>query len=59
MKKKNSKADLFDKLNIKKSEYPPYTDAEHFAQGIKQCSLLKPHEIRYSNTSASQDTIKE
>jgi hypothetical protein len=53
MKQKDSKKELFRTLKIKESDYPPYVNPEQFGLGIKKCSLLKPHEIRYSNTTTS------
>jgi hypothetical protein len=55
MAKKNSTKDLFKRLKIKESEYLPYSDPEQFALGIKKCSLLESHEIRYSNTTTSEE----
>jgi hypothetical protein len=58
-KKKAYKVSLFEKLGIKEDQYPVYRDPEQFARGIRKCSLLKSHEIRYSNTSASQEPFAE
>ena len=55
MKKKDSKKELFRTLRIKESDYPPYVNPEQFGFSIKKCSLLKPHEIRYSDTTATQE----
>jgi len=54
MAKKKSAKNLFKRLKIDESEYPFYTNPEQFASGIKKCSLLKSHEIRYSDTTVSR-----
>ena len=54
MAKKNSVKEFFKKLKIKESDYPVYINPDQFSSGIKKCSLLKFHEIRYSNTTVSQ-----
>lgn len=54
MRKKSSIKQVFKTLKFKHSDYPPYTAPEQFGLGIKKCSLLESHEIRYSNTTASE-----
>jgi hypothetical protein len=54
MKRKNSIKDLFRVLKIKESDYPPYMNPEQFGLNIERCSLLNPHEVKYSNTTAAQ-----
>ena len=55
MAKRSSAKELFKELQIRECECPAYRTAEQFASGIKKCSLLKSHEIRYSNNTVSQE----
>jgi hypothetical protein len=55
MVERHDTSELFKKLKIREYEYPSYTDAEQFGRNIKKCSLLKSHEIRYSNSTASEE----
>lgn len=55
MRKKSPIKDLFRTLNINKSDYPKYKNPEQFGLSIKKCVLLKPHPIKYSNKSTTED----
>ena len=59
MKRKDKYEKLFKKLEIPSVSYPPYEGVERFAKGIKKCSLLKPCDISYSNTTATYDNKDE
>jgi len=54
MRKKNSIKQVFKMLKIKHADYPPYSDPEQFGSNIKKYSLLKSHEVTYSNTTVPQ-----
>ena len=59
MAKKKSAKELFKKLQMRESDYPTYRTPEQLASVINKCSLLKSHEIRYSNTTVSQEPDSE
>ena len=49
--------DVFEDLQIKPYDYPPYENPDSFASRFKKCTIYKSEGLLYSSSSSSSEVF--